>query len=498
MKKISLEKYFVALSRDSLIYGLGNAVLRILALLTAPIFTRVFIPAEYGIISLIASVISFLSIFLIFGMDNAIFISFYQYKNQRKTVISSAFWFLLLWGLFLVGVASLFSQNFSEIIFKTPTYKILFLLTFWTAYLTLLVNLAKIIFRLQFRAKTFATVAILNALLSTGLMILFVVYLKKGLTGYFTGSLIGTAVSVLLALFLIRTNLEWKISWSRLKEMVIFGSYVLPASVSFFVFDLSDRFFLNHYRNLSEIGLYSIGINIASILVFFSYALGQAWAPMVLNIYYSSRKIFHQFVPRLLVYYLIFFFSLAALITLFGQEILRVFATPKFYGAAKVIGPLTIAMVFLASNQITCLGMTISRKMKYFAINTILAAVLNIVLNFILIPKYGMIGAGWATASSYLFLTLAYYFSSQKFIPLKIDWSKIIKLSFISLGVITFGSIFWRFSPFVNLVIKILEFAFFLILLYLFAIIEKQEIIYLKVSFKKLAKLVLRKRRNDY
>ena len=109
MKNISLEKYFIGLSKDSLIYGLGNAVLRILALLTAPIFTRIFVPAEYGIISLISSVISFLSLLLIFGMDNAIFVSYYQYKKERKEIISSAFWFLALWGLFWAGTASIFS-----------------------------------------------------------------------------------------------------------------------------------------------------------------------------------------------------------------------------------------------------------------------------------------------------------------------------------------------------------------------------------------------------
>ena len=130
MKKISLEKYFVGLSKDSLIYGLGNAVLRILALITAPIFTRIFVPAEYGVISLIASVISFLSLFLIFGMDNAIFVSYYQYKKERKVVISSAFWFLFFWGLLLVVPASTLSARISLLILKTTTYQILFLRTF--------------------------------------------------------------------------------------------------------------------------------------------------------------------------------------------------------------------------------------------------------------------------------------------------------------------------------------------------------------------------------
>lgn len=489
MKSISLEKYFVGVSKDSLIYGLGNAVLRILALLTAPIFTRVFLPAEYGIISLISSVISFISIFLILGMDNALFVSFFQYKRHKKEVISSAFWFLFLWGLIIVGIAALFNQNLSQIVFNTPIYRNLFLLTFATAYLTLLINVAKTVFRLEFRAKTFAIVAALNALLATGLMILLVVYFKKGLMGYFLGQLVGTLISSLVAIFLIRKNLNLKISYPKLKEMVLFGIFFVPASISFFVFDLSDRFFINHYWNLTELGLYSIGINIASLIVFFSYALGQAWSPQVMKIYFDSKRIFHKFVPRFFVYYLLFFFILAALISVFSQEILHIFTTPKFFAASRVVGPLALAMVFSSSNQVTSIGLTISRKTKYFAFYTFLAALLNIILNFILIPKHGMVGAAWATTFSYLFLTIAYYLAGNRFIRLDIDWQKVIKLVLLSLVIILVAPFSWKFSFSINLSIKIVELVIWLILLYLVGVVEKQEINYLKIFLKRFLKI---------
>jgi len=489
MKKVSLEKYFVGLSKDSLIYGSGNAVLKILALITAPIFTRIFLPAEYGVISLIASVISFVSLFLIFGMDNAIFVSYYQYKKERKEVISSAFWFLLLWGLIIITLASFLSPYLAQLIFKTPLYRTLFLIAFWTAYLTLLINLAKVVFRLEFRAKTFAFIAGCNAILSTGLMIYFTYFLKLGLGGYFFGSLLGTFFSLILALYLIRRTLQFKISFSRLKEMILFGAMIVPASLSFFVFDLSDRFFINHYRNLSELGLYSIGVNIASILVFFSFALGQAWSPQVMKIYFEQKKVFYQFVPRFFLYYLIFFFGGALLISLFGQEILKIFATPSFYGSAKVIAPLSLAMVFAASGQVTSLGITLSRKTKYLAFYTGLAAILNIILNFFLIPKYGMVGAGWATALSYLFLTVAYYFNSQKFIPLQFDWSKIAKLAFVTFGIILFSSQLWRFNFGGNLAVKFAQVIGFFLLLYLLGVIEKKEIQYLKIYLKRFLKI---------
>ncbi|MEK7142620.1 MAG: flippase [Patescibacteria group bacterium] len=482
MAKISLEKYFVGLGKDSLIYGLGNALLKVLALITAPIFTRIFVPAEYGIISLIASIISFLSLLLIFGMDSAIPVSFYEYKKERKIIISSGFWFLLVWGIILVGLGQVLAGKISFLVFHNSSYNVLLIIAFWTAFLTLLINLCKAVFRLEFRAKTFALIAGLQAILTVGLMILFVAYFRLSLTGYFLGGLLGAGASLILAISLIRNNLSLTLSWRRLKEMIVYGSMIVPASVAFFVFDLSDRFFLNHYRDLTELGLYSIGINIASLILFFSVAIGQAWSPFILKIYFQSKKIFHEFVPRTFTYYLIFFFVLAVGLTLFGEEILRIFTTEKFYPAARVIGPLALAMVFSASLQVTAMGISISRKTKYFALFSGLAAGLNIILNFFLIPRYGMVGAGFATAFSYLFLTIVYFFQSQRFIYLKIAWQKIFKLVLLAVSLILLLPFSWQFDFWGNLSLKIGEFLLFLVLLYFLGIIEKNELSYLKMT----------------
>ena len=84
MKNTSLEKHFISLSKDSLIYGLGNAVLAILMFLTIPVLTRIFSPADYGLINFIVSIITFLNLILIFGMDSATAVSFFQYKKEGK------------------------------------------------------------------------------------------------------------------------------------------------------------------------------------------------------------------------------------------------------------------------------------------------------------------------------------------------------------------------------------------------------------------------------
>jgi len=146
-------------------------------------------------------------------------------------------------------------------------------------------------------------------------------------------------------------------------------------------------------------------------------------------------------------------------------------------------------MVFSPSGQVTSLGITLSRQTKYLAFYTGSAALLNIILNFILIPKYGMVGAAWATSLSYLFLTVAYCFNSQKFIHLRFDWSKIFKLIFLVLGFILFSPQLWRFNLGTNLTVKFGQAIGFFLLLSLAGVIEKKEIQYLQIYLKKFLKI---------
>lgn len=481
-----MEKHFLALSKDGFTYGLGNMVLKVLGLVSIPIITRIFTPAEYGVINLIASVISFLSLLMIFGMDSALALSFYEYKRERKIVISSGFWFLFFWAIIIITLATIFSNQIADFFLKNRAYANLLIIGYVAAIFTLLTNYTKTILQLEFRAKTFAVASAINAVLITGFIVLFIAGFRFGLKGYFGGSLLGGLLGFLLTIYLVRGNILFKISKLRLWQMISYGALLVPASLSTYVFDLSDRYFVSHYWNLRELGLYSMAFNITIMISFFAVALGQAWSPFITKIYFDNRSIYKNFLSRSFLYFLIFFSFMAVLVSIFSKEILAIFATSKFFDAAKAIPPLAIAAVFSASIQVTALGISISRNTKYIVINTIITAILNTLLNFLLIPKYGMVGAGWSTAISYFFLTSLYLATSQRFIPFPIVWDKIIKLAVITGVVIFLSPTFWHYGFWLNFIIKIIEISTYLILLYLLGVIEKNEISYFRLKFIKI------------
>lgn len=486
MKKVPLEKHFLALSKDSLVYGLGNMVLKVLALVSIPIITRIFTPAEYGVINLVASVITFLSLLMIFGMDSALALSFFEYKKEKKAVFSSGLWFLLFWAIILVAIATFFSGSIASFFLKNKIYTNLLIIGYISAIFTLLTNYAKTVLQLEFKAKTFALLSAINAILITGLIILFIAGFHFGLKGYFAGTLLGAGLGFFLTVYFIKDNIIFKISKPRLFEMIAYGALLVPASLATYIFDLSDRYFVSHYRNLGELGLYSMAFNITIMISFFAVALGQAWSPFIMRMYFESKSIYKNFLSRAFSYLLILFSILLVIVCIFSKEFLTIFSTPQYFEATKAIPPLGIAAVFSASIQITALGISISRKTKYIAIWTMVTAILNTILNFLLIPKYGMVGAGWSTAISYFFLTGLYLFTSQRLIAFPVIWGKILKLAIITGLVIFLSHYFWHYSFWINFIIKILELGVYLVLLYLTGVIEKEEILYVRSKFKEI------------
>jgi len=115
-----------------------------------------------------------------------------------------------------------------------------------------------------------------------------------------------------------------------------------------------------------------------------------------------------------MTYVLAGFGLLSVGITTFSSEILMVFSTPLFYGAKLAIGPLALGFVAYATTQVTAIGISLTKKTHYFALISWVAALLNVGLNVLLIPMWGMIAASWTTLIAYLFLTLTYLTISQR------------------------------------------------------------------------------------
>jgi O-antigen/teichoic acid export membrane protein len=410
---------FRDLLKDLLIYGAGDIFLKAATFFTLPFYTRIFTPEEYGIWSFVVTAVGLLNSILILGGDSAYARFFFEAKGEeeKRLITSTWFGFLALWSGSLTIFFLPFAGLFSVFSFGTKGYALLFILTLLAAPVALINTMCGQALRNRFQAQTFVIINVASTLLSIGFSLFGAIVLNLGLTGVLGGTFFAALAVLPLRIWSVRDLLCPTFSLQILRKLLKFGVPIVPSSLAYWVFAVSDRILLGKLSNLEQLGLYTVANQVTGIIAFFNGALGQAWSPHAIRVYEEQRGSAPIFFGRVLTYLLCGFGLLSVILTTFANETLTILSTPPFYPAAVAFGPLALGLVAYASTQVTALGISFTKTTKYFAIFSWSAALLNLGLNVLLIPKWGMIAACWTTLAAYLFLTAAYHTVSQRFWP---------------------------------------------------------------------------------
>jgi O-antigen/teichoic acid export membrane protein len=421
--------------RDVFIYGAGDFVQKAMVFIAVPIYTRVLSPAEYGIYSYIVTAVAMLGTFLLLGGESAYARFFFEVKTEhgQREVTTSLIAFLFVWSTSVSLVCIAFAGRFSVWSFGTPARTLLFVLALAGAPIVVINTMFGQVLRNQFRAVLFTSLSALTALLTNGLAIAGALIWPRGLTGMFGGLLCGAALMLPVRFWSARGALARVFSPRLLRQMLAFGTPLVPVALAYWVFGSSDRIVLAKLATLREVGLYSVANTASGVLALGIGAMGQALSPHAVRVYEPEPDAAPAFLGRIMTYILAFFGLLAVGISVFSREAVRILAPASFQAASTAIMPLALGYVAYAATQITAAGISLKKRTAYFWLYTWIAAVLNLGLNILFVPKWGMMAASWSTAASYIFLAVAYLFTSQRL--WKVEYEKSRALTLISLTV---------------------------------------------------------------
>jgi O-antigen/teichoic acid export membrane protein len=413
---------FRAVFKDIFIYGSGDALARASGLLTLPIYTRLLTTRDYGALGFVLSAqVLFISLLAV-GSDAA-YARFYfaeETVEARRVVTSTWFAFLTVWSCVLTAIVIPFSGVLSKSAFGTTHYELLVTLALISTPVTLMNNMFGQVLRNEFRAKLFTVLNAATVLLTAAFGIGGVV-LGLGVNGIIGGMLVAGVVLMPVRIWTARHMLGWHMSRKLLEQLVRFGAPLLPASLAYWVFELSDRIVLGKLSSLSQVALYTVAIAITSGLALLVGAVGQAWSPHSLHVYEHRPGEAPAYFGQMLTYILVGFGLVSVLITAFAPELVAVLAPHRYHRAAEAVAPLALSFVAYASVQVTAISMTITKKTQYVLVFAWVAAILNLVLNLVFVPAGGMLASAWATFASYLCLTLGYFVVSQRLWPVSYE-----------------------------------------------------------------------------
>jgi O-antigen/teichoic acid export membrane protein len=412
---MGIARHLKQLGGEIAIYGVFGTISRAINTFLVPVYTRVFSPADYGIVALITPILGLLSTVLVLGLDNASARWYYDSEEieQRKSVISGWFWCQFAASLLATLLVIIFAPSIAQLLFDSADLARIVRIAIWLLPLGTFGRVVGNWLRYQRRAVLTTIFFTSISVATIGLVILFVVVWQRGLEGLYWGHISAGLLTAGGAVLILRAWISPRnLTWKTLKAMLRFGAPLAVAGIASWIVASSDRFYLQHFFGLDEVGIYAIAVAYASVVGLLTGAFQMAWGPFALSILHESdaRLVY----GRVLSLYALVGSLAGTALSLFAPIILRVFTTSPYFPAASSIPWLVFSNLAIGATYIAVLGTTITKKSAPIAGSIIVASVINTALNFLLIPQLGRDGAAIATLLAYLVQLVYLFYASQK------------------------------------------------------------------------------------
>lgn len=413
-------------------YLMSSLITKAIGFFLLPIYTHYLSPEDFGILSNVESFGRMLPVFISLYMDAA----FSRYYYQERTVsdenvqllYSTHFWFLIFWGGALT----------SAIIFYAPYIFAGFIdVSFWPLFVVILTQLLNqmsvmvtLIWKANLLAKRLAILQLVFTLVGVAVSLYLLINIEMGWESRIYG--LGTvAIIQAILLVVIALRLGWisfKFDKRILKRGLKYSVPLIPNVAAGWIAGFSDRFILAYYGRLDEAGLYSIAAQFAYLVYVMNDAVTQVQGPIAMSGLtddaHEAKKKIARFVVNFLAMMVIVYFSVA----LFSKEILYLFTDSRYHEAYQLV--IILGLLYIVSGVYRVFSQIISFHKKMWVISSaaILQAFINVVLNLLFIPMFGMYAAAISTLISLLLYTWWIVWWAQKIDPVNINIKSIVRI----------------------------------------------------------------------
>jgi len=432
------------LAGQTAVYGLSSILGRLLNYLLVPLYTRVFLPSEYGVVTEMYSYASFFMIIFSYGMETAYF-RFASQQHDMKKVFSTSMLSLIGTSVTLVLLIYFFSGNLAEMMTKVTAQNsadyqryIIWFVIFLAADAIANIPFAQL--RIENKALRFAIIKMTWILVNIGLNLFFLVLCPKlnpeswvasfynpalGVEYVFISNLVSSVVVLLLLLPEFR-NMTFsfdKILWRKMM------SYALPLLVAGFagmINETIDRIFLKYMAPASsealvQVGIYGACYKVSILMTLFIQTFRYAAEPFFFSHADNANA---KKTYAMVMNYFVITCSLIFLAVMLYMDFVKYLIGEEFRSGLKVVPILLMANLCLGVFYNLSIWYKLTSKTAWGAYLALIGAGITVLLNYILIPRMGYMGAAWATLICYASMMAVSYLVGQKFYRVHYDLRK--------------------------------------------------------------------------
>jgi O-antigen/teichoic acid export membrane protein len=333
-----------------------------------------------------------------------------------------------------------------------------------------------VLWKIKEKPKQYITLTVINTLLIISLIIYLVVYQRQGAYGYILGTFLGTMIMSLFFVVVSIRQSNFTIQWKLLGGILAYSLPLIPHAISSWLLSLSDRTILERFVSLDEIGIYSLGYQFGSIIMIISTAINYAWIPYLFKTAKEDEENANRRISRIATYYVLVISFVALGIGLFINNMIVLMTNSTFHGATQVTywvlgGHLLNSLYYIPVNFLF-----LTKNTKYIPIITLISGLINISLNLLLVPQFGIKAAAVVTFVSYAIMLLLVWVFSQRVYPIEFEYKRISQIILTAIFIFWLGTLV-NFSEIISVVfLKVVLLSSFPILLFMigfFTITEK-------------------------
>ena len=474
---VTLGSEVKTLSKHSAVYGLTNVLNRAVAFILLPLYTHYLSPADYGVMDLIYFTSTFIGMIIGVGIDQAISRFYFDSEDQseRNLVVSSAYIGFGVSSAFFIILFILGSRLISSLVFDTEQYTKLIIVSLMSLGFDIYISAGFTYLRVRQRSVNLMIVAIIRLTGQLSLNILFIAYYEMGVMGMLLSTLIINVGLAAYFIFSVMREVGFRFSMARVKEMAKFGLPLIPSNIMGYIVNVSDRYFLNHFHGLSETGLYSLGYRFGVLInTFVTSPFGQIWVPRRFENYTKPDSEF--IFGRIFTYFCLCSFGIGLVISVVVKEIIQLMSDQAFWSAYQVVPVLVLTYIVASFQMHFDIGILYKKKTTTIMAINIATAIVNLLLNYLLIIPYGMWGAACSVLFSFGFKMFFLYRASNAIKKIHVEWKRLLKIVAVAFA------LYWPLQmidtgwAILNVIVKTIGCLGFPVILYIMRFFEPEEI----------------------
>ncbi len=402
------------LFKNTAIFAIANIASKIITFFLLPLYTYVLLPEQFGVVDLLFTIATVIIPIISFNIIEAI-IRFALDENADNNKIMS------------IGICMIFSS----IILALPVIPVLNSMknyaeySFYFYFYIICAAISDILLynlKGQEKLKLFSLGNVLSTFFIAIFNILFLVVFKCGIKGYFLANISTRIIIAVYSFFVGRIYMvikNFEIDKKLFKNMIKYSFFLIPNSFMWWIINASDRVMVSAYIGEGANGLYGISYKIPNLLTTFTTIFNQAWVFSAIDEKDSTDK--KEFTNKIFenLFFILIFTSLIILI--FLKFLFKILFEEKYFDAWLYVPILLVGYVFLTLATFLSSSYNVYKDSRGFLYSSTAGAIINVILNFIFIPKIGVIGAAISTTVSYIGVFLYRLVDTRKYVIVNIN-----------------------------------------------------------------------------